>query len=255
MYDPMIPLLWMAVLFILCDSLSSSRIPLSIKYSQLHNLSQLIFGIHASVLSKPLSNLLVKPRLFICLCAGYKVPLSQYESYLTALELLFDSSINVTKILCGSDDKTMHDNSPMDFSADVRYLRDRLSEEGFDDKCNLILVGHSRGGAALTTFVASTENLSSFTNSKRICLILFDPVDSTENEAIKAISRCKTFPSTLIINTPFGGKSTYYNTLYESSCAPPQRSAITFFNAIASLANSNPVMVTFSYYWTHAVSR
>lgn len=63
----------------------------------------------------------------------------------------------------------------------------------------------------------------------------------------KEIEKAKRIPnSLLLINTPYGGYSKYYHTLLTSSCAPPLRSATTFYSKLKSI-NNLTAMITFAY--------
>lgn len=179
----------------------------------------------------------LKVKLFVVLSPGYQVPRIQYESYICSLKAFIAKAalckVDITEF-CIEDyslDGQLIDSSYPDF------LYDRFMSEGFDANSYLLLIGHSKGGAILT-YLLSRFSGNMNRNFRRTCLILFDPVDTADNDAIREIKRCSfcNFVRTLIISTPYGGRSTYYNTNYESSCAPRGRNAEAFFEAISAIA-------------------
>lgn len=123
----------------------------------------------------------------------------------------------------------------------------------------IICIGHSLGGAAMLLATASSEIVVNK-------MILIDPVDTgfkinfsysnlfihlltyKDNLMVtKEIEKAKRIPkSLLLINTPYGGYSKYYHTLLTSSCAPPLRSATTFYSRLKSI-NNLTAMITFAY--------
>jgi len=86
--------------------------------------------------------------------------------------------------------------------------------------------------------------------SSKISLILIDPVDDVNTSTLERLSseakELSRWVPTLIISTPYGGKSSYYKTFYTSSCAPVDRSASRFFETISKLKYEHQqLLITF----------
>eukprot|EP01036_Dinobryon_divergens_P027659 gene27659-36470_t len=238
------------VFFILINFLLSnnaSRVyPTSSKEFLFRKIKSFLGGIPPLFLidyQRPAHSSELKVKLFVALTPGYRVPRIQYESFICSLKAFITKTsprkVDVVEfpIEDFSLDGQLIDRSYLD------VLYDRFMSEGFDDNSYLLLVGHSKGGAVLTYFLS---RFSGKLNSRRTCLILFDPVDSPDNNAIREITGCRlgTFAKTLIVSTPYGGRSAYYNTNFESSCAPRGRNALVFFEAISAISSAT-VSITF----------
>ena len=116
-----------------------------------------------------------------------------------------------------------------------------------------ILMGHSRGGAVVA-LANAIEKKSNNNNNYNYGCILIDPVDDSELSTINEIKSLKNnnrdnsrlnFSPTLIISTSWGGLSKYYNTKYESSCAPPKRAALAFIDAYKETYQLSPQLLSF----------
>ena len=162
---------------------------------------------------------------------GFLIPKAQYTS--------LSSELVKADVCSSSPIKYVEDSNDLSDKQDIPSSSSRLkallpSGSKYE---NSILFGHSRGGAVAAYTAAS---LAADTIDRPVALVLIDPVDDTKLTTIEKISKSQSIPSTLIISTPFGGRSKYYkNAVFESSCAPTSRSSLAFFNAISMRSKEN----------------
>lgn len=150
-------------------------------------------------------------------CPGFLISSEFYSSYMKLL--------NPTEIFIFSQ----IDNSTLtqEATALVNEVINNMTSD-----CNIILMGHSRGGAvvSIASCLLSERKINLYEN---IFTVLIDPVDTADQTALSFIrsSKAASLTKTLLISTPYGGSSGYYKVNYESSCAPNSRSSDAFFTA------------------------
>lgn len=146
---------------------------------------------------------------------GFKVPRRCYERY----ERIIRENFNNLSFHFFEDSQSGSGGTDIVQSVDclLSYIRKSNSKD-------IVLIGHSRGGAVASAAAAKLSGCKA--------LILLDPVDDSTLTAINILSSTSIFCPTLIFSTPFGGRSKYYKTEYSSACAPPERSSVPFFDAL-----------------------
>jgi len=165
---------------------------------------------------------------------GFKIPLSAYKD----LETTMRSTVEFVGI------------KELDSPSTIKESGDKLQSMMERVKGEVILGGHSRGGAVSCLATLLLASSGSFEHTKQRALILIDPVDDDKSTVVTALNvaakkgKVAKFPPCLIISTPFGGKSGYYQTLYTSVCSPPNRDATTFYHALQKLGNCSVNLVT-----------
>jgi hypothetical protein len=150
----------------------------------------------------------------VFLVPGFLIDAEFYTSYLDLLKpsksFVFPSNIN---------NKTLMEEA----SSLAIEIKNQVTKE------NIILLGHSRG-AAVVSVASCLLSQESFIH--RLYTILLDPVDSNDLVAQSSIQNCKVpFKAPLIVSTPYGGSSTYYNVTYTNACSPNGRNADAFYQA------------------------
>jgi len=160
----------------------------------------------------------------ILFATGFQIPAKHYQSY----------ADDLTRLLPSASVRFIQDENTIDGSETIEESAAKLSRQiqlAAAGTRNVVLVGHSRGGAVAAYAVAMTPLSSS---SRVSALVLLDPVDDIEKHSLAAMaSSLIVFPPTLVISTPFGGSSKYYKSaVFESVCAPPDRGPKAFYLAL-----------------------
>ena len=95
-------------------------------------------------------------------------------------------------------------------------------------------------GAAVASYSTGLLELRNVSLIKN--LFLLDPVDETSGPTLSFIGSNKDLyqriPMT-ILSTPFGGRSSYYNVDFESTCSPALRSSEAFFQTFRKDSNTS----------------
>ena len=169
----------------------------------------------------------------ILFATGFQIPAKHYRSYADGL----------MRFLPSSSVQFVQDENAIDGSETIEQSAAKLSRQmqlAAAETRDVVLIGHSRGGA-VAAFAVATTHLAS--PSKISALVLLDPVDDTEKHTIEALTSSSTvFPPTLIISTPFGGSSRYYKSaVFDSICSPPDRGPEIFYTALRNNRQENPV--------------
>jgi hypothetical protein len=137
---------------------------------------------------------------------------------------------------------------------------------------DLLLIGHSRGGAVLTMVLqklsAAHNNNKEAIPIRNVNLCLIDPVDDAALDSLQAKSipgptgrdvQGTVYPnfatnsnnmqrllkSVLLLSTPYGGYSKYYDTALASACSPKGRDSQSFYEYFKGITN-NVELVTFN---------
>jgi len=152
-------------------------------------------------------------------CPGYNIPIQCYNTIINDITSIIPNSNTITY-----NSNTIDDNDSI--ITDVNNLNSILMN--VNKYKNIVIFGHSRGAA-----VALSSLLSVNSNSNRI-VILLDPVDDSNNNAINIIKKATNVHNIkiLLFSLPYGGYSKYYNTYYESSCSPNGRNAASFLDLL-----------------------
>jgi pimeloyl-ACP methyl ester carboxylesterase len=188
---------------------------------------------------------------------------AQYESYRKAITAFAPNH----KALVVTDGKTTSGTDSLEQYAEVivnsaKEMGWRSGGSGENNGAEIVLVGHSRGGGAalIAASIMLRESAKKDTPSLQdsIRLVLLDPVDTAEHDAVEwlrgkrqrqnqlrfnDIVKGVPFPPVLIINTPYGGESSYYKVSYESACAPPGRNAYTFSQTIKEVSPNTDLLM------------
>ena len=200
---------------------------------------------------------------------GYTLSGADYESYKTSL--IGDPDVNDNYNHNNNGDRSKYNfqfldskqvvEGPLPVSASIvmQKIKD-MRKEGID---RIALCGHSRGGAVCALALLNvllSEDKDKMYRDMKIKLILFDPVDDADrscirswqdnqrsaalsDSAINTINNNKPISSVLsevevkIVELPFGGYSSYYQTAMEPSCAPVGRNARAFKEALSNRAS------------------
>ena len=153
---------------------------------------------------------------------GFLIDNNYYSSYLSLLNpskyVAYSASSNVTLM------------------EEANLLFNEVKNNVLNDNNKIVLIGHSRG-AAVVSIASAIISQDPILKHRSLFSILLDPVDSNDYLAISNIQNYKTKSEILMIATPYGGVSKYYNTKFESSCAPIGRNADTFYESYSSKSN------------------
>jgi hypothetical protein len=171
-------------------------------------------------------------------CTGFLLSQDCYASWKSLMTSAFPTS-TITFIEDNSSIQTPF--TLQQSSAKILQLTNTLK--------NVILLGHSRGGA-----VAALVALSSHENVKGV--VLLDPVDDNMNTVITTIinqsnrsSSSSSFSNNrcrwLFVSTPYGGYSSYYGTKFTSACAPIGRDAEAIYNTLQNKSNMNAELLAY----------
>ena len=206
----------------------------------------------------PLPLPIEKEPLSIIICPGFLLPKTCYENWQKVLKKSFPfSAVHFFETADQEDSKSSVGYKSIDVSAE-RLVRQLTNESNDHDEGIIILLGHSRGGAVA---LLAAERLKRRIE-RRICLLLLDPVDdealtATSFSSSSSLSLSNVFDKekgeeegigTLILSTPYGGKSRYYSSAtFTSSCAPIGRNADAFYHAILQRKSlfEPPTLITF----------
>ena len=207
----------------------------SIKFDYLLRTQSLTRAISTFIMTNLSSSLI--PSTFPCVAVfscGFKIAAYHYYKLMSSLPCPASSySILPSPVFNES-------SVEQDAQAMIDQLLLLLSEQSADRSGSpplILLVGHSRGGAAATLASSILTHSKTYKAIKpsSILTILIDPVDSADHLATSSILPSTAYPSsdlphTLIISTPYRGKSNYYHVAFDSSCAPIDRNAQVFYN-------------------------
>eukprot|EP01038_Epipyxis_sp_PR26KG_P005940 gene5940-8188_t len=183
-------------------------------------------------------------RIIFLMISGYLIPLGYYLHIMNALNSSISSTF-ATKFLLFDDQEltsihasTINDTSNTDsnegeLNKSAEIIKSVVLKEVKEGDV-VCVMGHSKGGAVAA--LVGVKLQAFFVNT---LLILLDPVDLVDLQAIRSIDKIKLMKplNSLIISTPFGGYSKYYHSNYESACAPPQRGATIFYDKLRNLNN------------------
>ena len=215
----------------------------SIKIDYLLRTQSLTRAISTFIMSNLSSSLI--PTTFPCvaiLSCGYKIAPFHYNKLMSSLPCPA-SSYSILPSPVFNESSVQQDAQGI-----VNQLMPLLSEQSADRSSSpplILLIGHSRGGATATlaSSILTHSNAYKAIKPSSVLTILIDPVDSADHIATSSILLSTTYPSsdfpqTLIISTPYGGKSNYYNVAFDSSCAPIDRNAQVFYNTMKRCQHS-----------------
>jgi pimeloyl-ACP methyl ester carboxylesterase len=177
---------------------------------------------------------------------GYLKGLDQYSLFLSTISKHFNLTNSFFVPVSNDNDMSSEVNEMLSIG------------EATNPSDVLLFSGHSRGGAV----AALAASMFAASNPKRSTLcLLIDPVDTVDRRATKLLTQMRDdspstysassfstqVPRTLIVSTPFGGKSSYYrNAAFVSSCAPPTRNADAFFDAMNRSERVPPLLSSLS---------
>lgn len=161
----------------------------------------------------------------LIMCPGYKIPI---ECYNTLYNIIENSIPNCETIIYNSNNIENNDS----ILTDVTNLKNLLLSKVDKQMKNIIIFSHSRGGSVSLSSLLLAKKLN---KDIQKLLILLDPVDDSNNNAMKIL---KEYPNDkndikiLLIKLPYAGYSKFYKKSFESSCAPIGRNADTFNNIL-----------------------
>mmetsp|Transcript_38190 Transcript_38190/g.38876 ORF Transcript_38190/g.38876 Transcript_38190/m.38876 type:complete len:363 (-) Transcript_38190:102-1190(-) len=192
---------------------------------------------------------------------GYLIDPSQYSQFLSSLNLT--RIIIITSLSNGNDiikDANKVISIVLQKQNEIKVTNSRRLQRGDGvDNSNLMLIGHSRGGAVMAMAAAELAR-----REVMLPTVLIDPVDTSDyitlsslqnithihpvdnnyttnntnydidnnEDHINTSSHSDTgvvLPITLLISTPWGGRSRFYGVNYDSACAPTNRNAHAFY--------------------------